>query len=123
MKKALLIVLIFGLSFCLSGCQLLLEHSEDKYEDAQKTLVIARNCVPLAQEKIGFVQGIWFGRMDELPGQIKEIMAEYMKASADPNSFTYEQAGYVIGLEMRIDEIVFRKFLGDNFPELLRYMP
>ena len=118
--KALLIILII---LCTSGCGLILDHSEDKLADAKKTLQIAENCIPLARTKVGFIKGIWFGRMDELPGQIQEIMDEYMRASEDPNSLTHEQAGYVIGLELRIDEIVFRKFLGDNFPELLRYMP
>ena len=120
----IVLVIVLTLLLILSnGCSLIQSHSEDKLKDANMTLQIAKNCVPLAQEKVGFIQGIWFGRMNELPGQIQDIMDEYMRASVDPNSFSYEQAGYVIGLEMRMDEIVFRKFLGDHFPELLRYMP
>lgn len=113
----------FALLFILAGCQLVYEHSEDKLRDAKLTRKIAENGIPLARIKIGFIKGIWYGRIDELPGQIQEIMEEYLRASADPNSLTDEQAGYVIGLEMRIDEIVFRKFLSENFPELLRYLP
>ena len=120
--KNVFVILILGL-FVLTGCTAWVEHSEDKLEAARKIVVIAENGIPLAMAKIGFVNGVWVGRMDELPGQVVAVMDEYRAATTDPNNLTYEQAGYVIGLELRIDEIVFKKFLADNFPELLRYMP
>lgn len=115
---AILIILLLT-----AGCQAIYKHSQNKARDAKLTLKIAENSIGWAQVKIGFVQGVWYGRMDELPSQIQDMIDEYMKVSVDPNNLTYEQAGYVIGLELRIDEIVFKKFLADNFPELLRFLP
>lgn len=105
------------LTLLMSGCQVVLEHSERELADHQKTLQIARNRIPVVTDQICFVKGL--GVAEELSVKAVGAMDEFLEMTADPNTMTDCELVYSLGLGGQ-----FYKASAEYFvPELSRYWP
>ena len=118
------IVLCMLCMLYMSGCGWLLTYSESELQDLEKTRVIARNYLEIADMQIGFIKGSMGERISEMPTGTLDAMNELHDLSiSDPNSHDDFSLGYSLGLRVRITNDIVRKILERYAPEILRYWP